>query len=41
MRHLLPSDPLALSAGAGPRLVLAGCVLLGVWAVAVWAMAAG
>jgi hypothetical protein len=47
MRRLFPSpvsglvsDPLALSAGAGARLVLAGGVLAGLWAAVAWAMAA-
>jgi hypothetical protein len=33
-------DPLALSCGAAPRLVLAGGVAAVVWAAALWAMAA-
>ena len=33
-------DPLALSAGAGARLVLSGCVLAALWAAVAWAMAA-
>ena len=41
MRHLLPSDPLDLSAGAAARLVLAFCVLAALWAVVAWAMGAG
>jgi hypothetical protein len=38
MRSLLPPDPLDLSAGAAARLVLAGCVLLLLWAAVAWAM---
>ncbi|WP_270934992.1 hypothetical protein [Falsiroseomonas oryzae] len=38
MRHLLPSDPLDLSAGAGARLVLAAGVLAVLWAAVAWAM---
>jgi hypothetical protein len=42
MRALLPDlrplDPLALSAGAWPRLVLAGGVLAALWAAVAWAM---
>jgi len=41
MRQILPSDPLDLSAGAGARLVLAGCVLAALWVVVAWAMGAG
>jgi hypothetical protein len=41
MRQLLPSDPLDLSAGAGARLVLVGCVLAPLWVVVAWAMGAG
>ena len=40
MRRLIPSDPLALSAGAAARLALALCVLAGRWAAVAWAMAA-
>jgi hypothetical protein len=39
MRRFLPSDPLDLSAGAGARLALAGCVLAVLWAAVAWAMA--
>jgi len=39
MRRLIPSDPLALSAGVAARLVLAFCVLAGLWAAVAWAMA--
>jgi hypothetical protein len=35
---LLPADPLALSAGADARLVLAGGVLVALWAAVAWAM---
>jgi hypothetical protein len=34
------SDPLALSAGAGARLALAGVVLAGLWAAVAWALLA-
>ena len=34
----LPSDPLALSSGAGARLVLAAAVAACVWAGVAWAM---
>lgn len=34
-----PSDPLALSAGAGPRLALAAGLLAGLWGAVLWAMA--
>ncbi|MDB5371945.1 MAG: hypothetical protein JWP04_587 [Belnapia sp.] len=34
------SDPLALSAGAGARLLLVGGVLVALWAAVAWAMAA-
>ena len=37
MRPLLLSDPLALSAGAAPRLLLAGGVLALLWALVAWA----
>jgi hypothetical protein len=40
MRHLLPSDPLDLAAGAGARLALGGCVLALLWAAVAWAMTA-
>jgi len=33
-------DPLALSSGAGARLVLAGCVAAVLWVAVAWAMAA-
>lgn len=33
-----PSDPLALSAGAGARLALAGAVLAVLWAAVLWAL---
>jgi len=33
-------DPLALTAGLGPRLLLAGAVLLPLWAAIAWAMRA-
>jgi hypothetical protein len=39
MRRILPSDPLDLSAGAASRLVMAGCVLVALWAAVAWAMA--
>lgn len=35
-----PTDPLALSAGAGARLILAGAVAAMLWAAVAWAMAA-
>jgi hypothetical protein len=38
MRTLLTS-PLALSSGAGPRLVLAALLLAALWAGVAWAMA--
>ena len=34
------NDPLALSAGAGARLVLAGLVGVALWMAVAWAMAA-
>ena len=34
------SDPLALSAGAGARLLLAAGVLAALWAAVAWAMSA-
>ncbi|MGX9963313.1 hypothetical protein ACVFYP_08310 [Roseomonas sp. F4] len=34
------TDPLALSAGVGARLLLAALVLAGLWAAVAWAMAA-
>ncbi|WP_372623863.1 hypothetical protein [Falsiroseomonas sp.] len=37
MRDLLPSDPLALSAGAALRLLLAAGVLALLWAAVAWA----
>jgi hypothetical protein len=44
MRALFPSlrivDPLALSASAGARLLLAAGVLAVLWAAVVWALAA-
>ncbi|HEV7267040.1 MAG TPA: hypothetical protein VGN83_19320 [Falsiroseomonas sp.] len=40
MRDLLPSDPLALSAGASPRLLLAAGVLALLWAAVAWALMA-
>jgi hypothetical protein len=33
------SDPLALSSGAGARLLLAAAVLAGLWLAVAWAMA--
>jgi len=33
-------DPLALTAGLGPRLLLAAAVLLPLWAAIAWAMRA-
>ena len=36
----LQIDPLALSSGAGARLVLAALVAVGVWAAVAWAMLA-
>jgi hypothetical protein len=38
MRSLLPPDPLALSAGAGARLLLAAGVLVALWVAVAWAM---
>jgi hypothetical protein len=38
LSSLLPADPLALSAGAGARLMLAGGVLVVLWAAVAWAM---
>ena len=35
----LPPDPLALSSGAGARLLLAGGVLAALWAGVLWAVA--
>lgn len=35
---LRPADPLALSSGAGARLVLAAALLALVWAGVAWAM---
>ncbi|MGG5808916.1 hypothetical protein [Falsiroseomonas sp. CW058] len=40
MRAIIPSHPLALSAGAAPRLVLAGFVLAALWAAVAWAISA-
>jgi hypothetical protein len=37
--HARFTDPLALSAGAGARLILAGVVLAGLWGAVAWAMA--
>jgi hypothetical protein len=37
--HRRFADPLALSTGAGARLVLAASVLAGLWAAVAWAMA--
>lgn len=37
MLHRMP-DPLALSAGAGVRLLLAALLSAAIWAVAAWAM---
>jgi hypothetical protein len=34
------TDPLALSSGAGARLVLAAAVAAGLWAAVFWALAA-
>ncbi len=34
----LPADPLALTSGAGARLVLAALVAAGVWAGVAWAL---
>jgi hypothetical protein len=36
----LPSDPLALSSGAGARLALAALVVASVWAGVAWALLA-
>jgi hypothetical protein len=33
-------DPLALSSGAGARLLLSGCVAAVLWVAVAWAMAA-
>jgi hypothetical protein len=33
-----PSDPLALSSGAGARLALASLVAAGIWVGVLWAM---
>jgi len=37
--HRRFTDPLALSTGAGARLLLAASVLAGLWAAVAWAMA--